>query len=100
MMLDNFTRAVFTYGTLRPGGSLHYTIADEVVAHHAATLDGFALYGEGKLFPMIVARDGSKVRGDVLHFDPDTWHRTFERLCHIEGVPHLYTADGRSRSTV
>lgn len=87
------TRAVFAYGTLRPGGDLHWLIADRVISHHSATLEGFDLHGVGRPFPKIVERHGATVHGDVLHFDPDTWADTFAHLCQIEGVPSLYTAE-------
>lgn len=79
------TYKVFTYGTLMKGQRNHFYLADSEYLGEA-TLDGYVLYDTGYGYPAAVARQGSKIHGELYEVD----EKTKASMDRLESVGYLY----------
>ena len=80
-------RAVFVYGTLRPGRRNWRVAAPLCATHEPATLPGYGLYALA--YPVIAPITDGGTRGDLLHLRPDRADgaaTALDRLDAFEGV--------------
>lgn len=77
---------LFVYGTLRTGEPLHHVLRGSLVFKERLILKGFAMYDDGRGYPLVVEGDkGDCVEGELLFLkDPDG--SILERIDRLEGA--------------
>ncbi len=65
-------RKVFVYGTLRIGGRFHSLIRGRVISAEEKILEGFAMFDDGRGYPLMVeGAPGDFVVGELLCLDDE-----------------------------
>ena len=81
---------IFVYGSLKPGGWLHYLIEDSVERPQSGWVKG-DMYNVGGRYPALALGSDSRVHG-ILYYVRDDIDREvlFQRLDRAEGYPTLF----------
>jgi len=78
---------VFVFGTLRRGHENHGILAERFEKVLPATLKGYARVPSSHGYPLIDAREGESVDGELYYLIAETYVETMIDLDNLEGLP-------------